>query len=146
MTATSVIVYKKASFGKRALAFLIDSIVISVPTMAIAHFALYDNELAFALTSPLFTFYFVLMESTSLQATLGKKMLGLKVIKVNGQKPDMMTSLARNVGKILVKLTYCHGILQLLAPHERQTVHDKFANCLVVEWKKQYKTTKLKSI
>jgi uncharacterized RDD family membrane protein YckC len=145
MTAVTVIVYKKASFVKRALAFLIDSVLISIP-MVFAHFVLYENKLVSALISPLFTFYFVIMESTSLQATIGKRMLNLKVIKVNGQKPDIMTSLARNVGKVLVKLTYGHGILQLLAPHERQTVQDKFANCLVVEWKKQYKTTKLKSI
>lgn len=130
--------FVKATFTKRVIAYLLDTIVVVIPVLLLAVLfdPYFDSRLLSAFTEPVSFIYYVTLEGTRKQRTIGKRIMNLKVIKTNGEKMDLMTSLARNVGKLLISFTYTHGILCLLIPGERQAIHDKFAHCLVVEVKR----------
>ncbi len=68
-----------------------------------------------------------------LQATLGKMLLKLKVVRTNGQRPDLATSFYRNFGKIISTLPLGWGFIRLLTPSYRQGIHDEIARCYVIE-------------
>lgn len=57
----------------------------------------------------------------------------LRVIEVNGQKPGLKNSIYRNFGKIISAIPLFYGFLRILAPHQRQTIHDEIGKCLVID-------------
>lgn len=67
------------------------------------------------------------------QVTLGKIIMKLKVIGTDGQRPTMLNSFYRNFGKIVSVLPFFYGFLRILAPHQRQTIHDELGRCLVID-------------
>jgi uncharacterized RDD family membrane protein YckC len=132
--------FVKATFWRRALAALFDAIVVSMAFYMISHFVLvadynFDTDKIFAFGNLVFFLYHVIMESSRGQATIGKRVLNLKVIRRNNKKIDLFTAFSRNAGKLLIQFTFLQGILRLLIPGTRQAVHDQFANCYVVEVK-----------
>lgn len=128
---------------QRILAHLIDSVIFAVPFIIFLILEVFvgvpglKTEIYKTLIHPAsFFIYYVILEGTGSQRTIGKQMMNLKVVRTNGKKMDLITSLTRNVGKVLLSMTYLQGGLRLLIPGERQAVHDEFANCLVVEVRK----------
>jgi len=71
----------------RLVAFIIDGIVIGIPAVIISSIigAIFNNaSLSSLIYVAAFITYSGLMESSSYQATLGKKLLGLKVVGTGG--------------------------------------------------------------
>ncbi|MCH8868069.1 MAG: RDD family protein, partial [Proteobacteria bacterium] len=77
-------------------------------------------------------FYTVWLESSTWQATLGKRLLGIKVVDLEGRRIGFGKSSWRNMAKGLSMLTLGVGYLMPLWDHRRQALHDKAAGCLVV--------------
>ena len=77
--------------------------------------------------------YYVWPESSSWQATIGKKLLGLKVTDTNGQRISFWRSLGRNVGMIVSTVILYIGYLMCLWAEKRQCLHDQMADCLVID-------------
>jgi len=110
----------------------IDTILISTISLLIQMtFKLPDIIEYWAYFGLLYT-YNILMDSYH-QQTIGKMILKIKVIKTDGAKPDLLSSFYRNFGKIVSALPLFYGYLRILAPHQRQTIHDELGKCLVVE-------------
>ena len=59
------------------------------------------QALGFSLTTLPFGLYFALMECSARQATLGKRILGLRVVTVGGGRPSRVRCLARAAVKLL---------------------------------------------
>ena len=76
--------------------------------------------------------YAVLMESSALQATLGKMAIGLKVTTAEGGKPSYPRSLTRNLLKVVSVLTLMIGFMLAGWTRRKQALHDMMAKCLVV--------------
>jgi len=76
--------------------------------------------------------YFTFLESAESQATLGKRLMGLKVTDLNGQPINLMRASVRHFAKILSTVTLFYGYLMPLFNKQRQTLHDKVGRCLVV--------------
>lgn len=83
-------------------------------------------------TFALFYTYGTVMEY-HYQATFGKMMMGLRVVRLDGQKPELSKSFYRNIGKLVSMIPYYYGFLRILAPHQRQTIHDELGRCLVID-------------
>lgn len=76
--------------------------------------------------------YFAMMESSRHQATLGKKLLGLRVVDTDGKPIGFGQATARHFAKVLSFLTLCIGIFMMGWTKRKQGLHDKIAGCLVV--------------
>jgi uncharacterized RDD family membrane protein YckC len=76
--------------------------------------------------------YFALLESSSWQATLGKKALGLYVTDLNGQRISFGRATGRYFAKIVSNLTLCIGYIMAGFTARKQALHDIIAGCLVL--------------
>lgn len=77
--------------------------------------------------------YFSLLESSSRQATLGKRALGVVVTRVDGQKVSFGRATARYFAKDLSFVLFLVGYLMQPFTAKRQALHDLIAGTLVVK-------------
>jgi uncharacterized RDD family membrane protein YckC len=76
--------------------------------------------------------YFALMESSTWQATLGKKALGLYVTDMTGQRIAFGQATGRYFGKIISGLVLGIGFIMAGFTARKQALHDLMAGCLVL--------------
>ncbi|ANH83989.1 hypothetical protein A8C56_15600 [Niabella ginsenosidivorans] len=141
------------SFWERLGAYIIDAIVVGIPTNIIASvlglgatmrsidpatgavsegfWAMYSSFLLVSIA--ISWLYFALMESSEKQATLGKMALRLKVTDMNGQRISFLNATGRYFAKVLSGLILLIGYLMVLWDDKRQALHDKLAGTLVVK-------------
>jgi uncharacterized RDD family membrane protein YckC len=143
-----------AGFWRRVVAFAIDHAIILIP-MAIILYAIgaariltSDDPIAaetayvdflnkYSLALPLLYFavvwlYYALLESGPRQATLGKRILGIKVTDMEGRRLGFGRSLGRQLGKMVSKASLGIGFVVAAFTPKKQALHDLFARCLVV--------------
>ena len=77
--------------------------------------------------------YFSLCESSRWQATIGKKVLGLLVVDLNGQRLSFARASGRFFAKILSSMTLLVGFLMAGFTKKKQALHDMVAGCLVIK-------------
>ncbi len=141
-----------ASVGNRFLAYGIDFIIVFTLTYITAYFVglplfdpesvekLYENQELLAevsstlmlIITPIRFFYRFLLESSSWQATLGKKILKLRVVKTNGNALEFKDSFIRNAAKELSDsflMVFSFGLFNPL----HQCLHDLVAKTYVVD-------------
>jgi len=76
--------------------------------------------------------YFALMEASFLQGTLGKKVVGLRVSDINGQRLTLSRAVGRNLAKLLSSLSLGIGFVMCGFTREKQTLYDMLSNTLVI--------------
>jgi len=77
--------------------------------------------------------YFTYFEGTSGQ-TLGKKIMGIKVVKENGDQPSFMDALIRTILRIIDGIAfYLVGFIVILVSEKKQRLCDMAAGTIVVE-------------
>ncbi|WP_153721496.1 RDD family protein [Sporosarcina cascadiensis] len=134
---------KYAGFWIRLWAFLIDFLMVSAISGIFIKpiFRLLDAGITkpFAfLFSPykiaallLLLLYFILMTKWAGQ-TVGKMIMGIRVVKLNGEKLDWNTVLFREgIGRFISQMLWIPYLLVLFTPH-KNALHDIFADTAVV--------------
>jgi uncharacterized RDD family membrane protein YckC len=143
-----------AGFWLRLVALIIDDIilqfVVGIPLVGMIGAerirdlsGLTDpSELAAAMLPTLFLLivvtlagswlYFALLESSSWQATPGKKALGLYVTDLEGRRISFGRASIRYFGKIISGLTLGIGYVMAGFTERKQALHDIIAGCLVL--------------
>lgn len=76
--------------------------------------------------------YFALQESSSAQATLGKRVIGIKVTNLEGRRIGLGQATGRFFGKIISGLTLLIGYMMAGFTERKQALHDILAGTLVV--------------
>ena len=76
--------------------------------------------------------YYAGLESSSKQATLGKMVLGIKVINKSGERLSPLNAIGRYLGKILSALILLIGFIMAGFDRKKQALHDKLAETYVV--------------
>ena len=140
-----------AGFWYRALALIIDSVLSVVLTLAIVmplafvmgaamsrSYSLPEIEAAGGLLGNVFGvaigwLYFTISESSSWQATLGKRMLGLRVTDETGNRIGFGRANGRYFSKFLSAITLGIGYLMVAFTDKKQGLHDKMAGTLVLK-------------
>lgn len=79
--------------------------------------------------------YFALLESSGLQATLGKMTFGLRVTDLDGGRISFARATGRFFGKYLSSLILCIGYLMVAFTEKKQALHDMLAGTLVIRHK-----------
>lgn len=136
-----------AGFWKRLLAYIVDSIIFHFLMTVIALFG-FVNALDFqepdpealitSLSSyfliyyPAWWMYFALQESSSAQATLGKRLVGIKVTDMIGQQLSFMHAAGRQLAGAITSVTLTIGYLMAAFTRRKQALHDLMAGCVVV--------------
>ena len=131
-----------ATFFSRALAFIIDELLLSFLFM----FVLYDQisntstteELISLVNSYSFIYLIVKIVYQTIfihfyQASLGKIFLKIKVVnQEDDQKISLLTSLNRSIFRAIGESIFYIGFIFSFFNKDRQALHDKIAKTLVV--------------
>jgi uncharacterized RDD family membrane protein YckC len=75
--------------------------------------------------------YFALMESSSWQATLGKRAMGIYVTDMDGRRISFGRASGRHFAKFISNLTVFVGYIIAGFSEKKQALHDMIASCLV---------------
>ena len=132
-----------ATLDQRLLAVVIDYlIIIAVHAILVTVVIIFSKDqqskiltaIAALLLAP-FTkiVYSAIMESSVRQATFGKSMIGLKVCDESGNRVSVNRAFARNLAKLISKLTLGIGYLSGFFDKRQQCLHDKIAGTLVIK-------------
>lgn len=131
--------------GLRAIAAIIDTALLFIVGYLIALATGGATEQGFLLQGVPFFFwlvialaYYIVMEARS-GATLGKRVMQLKVVKLEGGAPlDWQASIARNVLRLIDGLFfYLIGAIVVWTSDKKQRLGDKVAGTVVVRALKQ---------
>lgn len=76
--------------------------------------------------------YFAPLESSRLEASLGKRLLGLRVTDLEGRRLSFLRATGRHFGKLLSVATLFVGFLLAAFTARKQALHDLVAGCLVL--------------
>jgi uncharacterized RDD family membrane protein YckC len=133
-----------AGFWKRFAAFVIDFILLMIIGFAVgvtialimAAGGSRDTRGAEALGNVagilINWIYYAAMESSRLQATLGKLALGIKVTDLEGQRISFGRSTGRNFAKFFSGILLGVGFIKIAFTKRKQGLHDQLAGTLVV--------------
>ena len=141
-----------ANLGSRIVAIIVDLIILSLVVVIIALplglsaglSAMGNPAQLFAARSAFFVsfmvlnvlvwlLYFTYFEGTTGQ-TLGKKIMGIKVVKENGDQPSFMDALIRTILRIIDGIAfYLVGFIVILVSEKKQRLGDMAAGTIVVE-------------
>lgn len=126
-----------AGFFDRFIAAFIDSILLMVVNLSsiylFTHNFFKGNTFTFILNIVINCLYYALLESGNKQATLGKQLMGIKIIDINGGRISFGQGLGRFFGKYLSTIILLIGYLMVLWDDKKQALHDKLASTLVVQ-------------
>ena len=76
--------------------------------------------------------YWIFLESSRMQGSIGKKIMGIKVVTAAGDKPNPYQAAARNLLKILSGMTLFIGFMMSGWTAKKQALHDKIPDMLVI--------------
>jgi uncharacterized RDD family membrane protein YckC len=133
-----------AGFWRRFAAAIVDSILVTILSMLVGFvigffiglLAPRSSDAAAAVGGLLGLligiFYYPLLESSSAQATWGKRALNIVVTDTQGRRVGFPRAFGRNLAKILSALVLCLGYLMVAFTARKQGLHDMIAGTLVV--------------
>ena len=126
----------------RVVAIIIDSIVMTLLVIMFAFFGLVG-----ALAGPFFvilamagaislTFFYAFLLEGYMGQTIGKKIMGIVVVKENGDPCDYLSSFVRNLLRIIDGIfVYLVGLIVILVSDKNQRIGDHIAGTIVVRAK-----------
>ena len=129
-----------AGFWIRVGAYFIDAIILWLANFAVSMVFLGGASAAMGMGAniPLLIVmslagiaYFVIMESSSRQGTVGKMAVGIKIGKANGQRISAVNALGRYFAKILSAAILLIGFIMVGFDSKKQGLHDKLAGTYV---------------
>jgi uncharacterized RDD family membrane protein YckC len=121
----------RASFGRRLVAVIVDSVVLLVVYGIL--FAIADDVVAYGVTLLVGLLYYALLEGGPRGQTLGKMALDIRVVDFRtGGQIGYGRGVLRYIGRIISSIPCYLGYLWMLWDREKQTWHDKIATTVVV--------------
>ena len=119
-----------AGVWKRLFAFLIDAAVFIILFWALTQMA--GITTASVATVVIIWLYYALMESSPMQASLGKIIMGLKVVDRRGRRLTFWQATERILSKIVTNITFYFGFFIAAFDNKKQTLHDRISHSAVV--------------
>ena len=131
-----------AGFLRRLVAYLIDAVLLYILQYVVSITGLISINyktgqiqggfIAFIIIVIVPLVYFVVMESSNWQATLGKKAIGIQVTDLDGDRISLARALGRYFAKFLSVLILMVGFLMAGWTDRKQALHDMVAGTLVI--------------
>lgn len=125
---------QRASFGRRLVAYLVDSIVLGIVYAIL--FGIFGQAAAYGIGLLVGLAYYAYFEGSASGQTPGKRMLGIRVYDFGSGGGSggigFGRGLIRYLGKIISSIPCALGFLWMLWDKDKQTWHDKLASTVVV--------------
>jgi uncharacterized RDD family membrane protein YckC len=132
-----------AGFWRRVAAVLIDSVPLATLSWIVGaatntasmfwwHLQKTGDTRGFILGTLTLWLYYALLESSSIQGTLGKLIMGLYVTDEHGKRLSFGRASGRHFGKYLSVLIFGIGFLMAGFTAKKQALHDLLAHTLVM--------------
>jgi len=123
-------------FWRRFFALICDSFVAAIPAFLVVAALVKSGFDITGIAVNLATFvvfigYFVVLQSSTLQTTIGKALLGLKVSTVGGERASALRILGRELAKIVSAIPLYLGFLLAAFTGRKQALHDMIASTVV---------------
>ena len=132
--ATATMALEKVGFGTRFVAFIIDAILLGVINQIVASvFGGGDPTRVSGLTTLIGIAYIVGLWTYWGGQTIGKKAMGIKVVKADGTPFGLVPAIIRYVGYIVSAVVILLGFIWILFDPNKQGWHDKIAGTYVVK-------------
>lgn len=122
-----------SGFWVRSFAFLIDCIIIVPLNTIILSYLDEGSVVRLLLPNLIWWGYSAGMISSNFQATFGKKILGLKVVGLDGCRISFARASGRFFASILSGLIFGIGYLMVAFNPKKQGLHDQIAGTYVVK-------------
>ena len=129
-----------AGFWRRFAAAVVDLLIVIVPMVVLAIVvALVTGPKSDATAAAdwsilaVLWLYFAIMESSSRQATAGKRIFGIRVGDLDGDRVSFFRASGRFFAKIFSALSLTVGFLMAAFTPRKQALHDMVAGCVVVK-------------
>lgn len=139
--------FTTATIGERMLAYLVD-LVIQIAYFIIVAFILLDNifnnsnystSIALLLISLPIMFYSLVCESTMEGQTFGKKLLKIKVVKIDGYQAGFFDYFVRWIFAIVdIQMGFIPGVIAMVSTKHTQRLGDLAAGTAVISEKSKY--------
>ncbi|MFN7674574.1 RDD family protein [Flavobacterium sp.] len=134
-----------ASLGIRILAYLIDGVFI-IPLELFIEYLIFRN-INFEensmwrniLNLSIWTIYYGITESSKYQGTIGKKICGIMVIDVEGNRLTFKKAYLRFLAQFISIIPLGFGIWSIATDKKKQAWHDMLLNCYVIKNQKEIK-------
>lgn len=126
-------------FWRRFTANLLDGLIISIISLSISYTFKHTTAVggvSGSNTIPgtiLGIFYVIFFWAYQNGQTIGKKLVGLRIVKESGQPLDLPTAITRYIGYLLSCAVLCIGLISVAFNPKKQGWHDKLANTLVIK-------------
>ena len=131
MQPTTANTRPKASFGQRLGAALLDGLIFFVLSLVLQQFL--EDRLTQLISALAGLAYYVALEGSLTGQTMGKKVLGIRVVDLAGGGPiGYGRATVRYFGRYISGIPLGLGYFWMLWDDQKQTWHDKFANSMVV--------------
>ncbi len=118
---------KLASIWDRFLAFFIDAIVLVVPCIVL------QFTVPFVLPLIVKFLYYPIFHASPLQATIGKKVMGIRVSDTQGKRLTLANAFLRELVATASQLCLLVGHFFAFFTEDRQALHDLAAGSIVVK-------------
>ncbi len=136
---------KHAGFWVRFLAYIIDSLIVGfvmgilltimgvTVTTVNAHGMTQVTDIANAYITVVGWLYWSITQSSSWQATIGKKVMGLKLVNEDGTRVSFLKALGRStVGYLISAIVLCIGFISIGVTEKKVGFHDMIFKTYVV--------------
>ncbi|WP_058995417.1 protein kinase domain-containing protein [Leptolyngbya sp. NIES-2104] len=130
---------KYAGFWLRLVADLIDRTLLVLASAIVLAANRYQPDNAdnyfnaiFYTYIPLGLLYTTVLESSRMQATFGKQLMGIQVTDRNWKRLTLQRAFVRDLCKIFSYVTLGLGFLMASFTETRQALHDRITNCFVI--------------
>lgn len=127
-----------AGFWRRFIASIVDSILLTTAFNILMWFifpeSLKDNQIfLFVITVIPNWLYYALLESSAKQGTLGKIVLGMKVVDYNNQRISFTRATGRYFSKIISAIILMIGFIMIAFTARKQGLHDMIARTIIIK-------------
>lgn len=113
-----------ASFLRRFVALIIDGIILSLASSPLGHKSFFYLIISAA--------YFTWMVG-NYGATIGKMVMGMKIVKEDGSKVSYSDALLRELASFLSAAIFLLGYISVIWDKNKQGWHDKIAKTIVIK-------------
>ena len=117
-----------AGFRKRFIAIMFDTIILISFLLGVQALGLNGRFFEAFIC----WVYFAGLESSPMQGTLGKFLIGIKVTDLEGNRINLRVAIVRLIGKQISFLLFFIGYFMVPFNPKKQGLHDIISGCLVV--------------